>query len=153
MACPNTLTFERIKCHQPMEAKKRILLADDDREDQFIISEAFDEIGASGIIHFEENGENVLSWLEKCAVVGGLPELIVLDLNMPKMNGTQTLLHLKQDDRFRHIPVIIYSTSLNHLERDECIRLGAHSYVIKGITFNECKLIAKTLYDCCTGER
>ena len=132
-----------------MEVKKRILLADDDREDQFIISEAFDEIGVGDILHFEENGENVLAWLEQCIVEGSLPELIVLDLNMPKMNGTQTLLHLKQDERLRHIPVVIYSTSLNNIERDECIRLGAHSYVIKGITFNECKTIAKTLYDCC----
>jgi CheY-like chemotaxis protein len=132
-----------------MEGKKRILLADDDREDQFIIAEAFDEIGAGDILHFEENGENVLSWLEKSIDTDALPELIVLDLNMPKMNGTQTLLHLKQDPRFRHIPVIIYSTSLNNIERDECIRLGAHSYVIKGITFSECKTIAKTLWDLC----
>lgn len=133
-----------------MEPKKKILLADDDREDQFIIAEAFEEIGVKDVLHFVENGENALSWLEACAADGTLPELIVLDLNMPKMNGTQTLLRLKEDDRFRHIPVIIYSTSLNNIERDECIRLGAHSYVIKGITFNECKTIAKTLYDCCT---
>ncbi|TDW96630.1 response regulator receiver domain-containing protein [Dinghuibacter silviterrae] len=133
-----------------METKKRILLADDDREDQFIIAEAFEEIGVKDILHFVENGEHVLAWLETCAAEGTLPELIVLDLNMPKMNGTQTLLRLKEDERFRHIPVIIYSTSLNNIERDECIRLGAHSYVIKGITFNECKNIAKTLYDCCT---
>jgi CheY-like chemotaxis protein len=133
-----------------MEGKKRILLADDDREDQFIISEAFDEIGAADILHFEENGENVLAWLEKCITDQSLPELIVLDLNMPKMNGTQTLLHLKKDERFKHIPVVIYSTSLNHIEREECIRLGAHSYVIKGITFNECKIIAQSLYDCCS---
>ncbi|HTJ13214.1 MAG TPA: response regulator [Dinghuibacter sp.] len=126
------------------------MLADDDREDQFIIAEAFEEIGVKDVLHFVENGENALTWLEACAADGSLPELIVLDLNMPKMNGTQTLLRLKEDERFRHIPVIIYSTSLNNIERDECIRLGAHSYVIKGITFNECKIIAKTLYDCCT---
>jgi CheY-like chemotaxis protein len=133
-----------------MQTKKRILLADDDREDQFIIAEAFEEIGVKDVLHFVENGENALSWLETCAAEGALPELIVLDLNMPKMNGTQTLLRLKEDVRFKHIPVIIYSTSLNNIERDECIRLGAHSYVIKGITFNECKAIAKNLYDCCT---
>jgi len=132
-----------------MGAKKRILLADDDKEDQFIIAEAFEEIGIKDILHFVENGENALAWLDTCFSENTLPELIVLDLNMPKMNGTQTLLRLKEDPRFQHIPVVIYSTSLNNIERDECIRLGAHSYVIKGITFNECKAIAKTLYDCC----
>jgi CheY-like chemotaxis protein len=115
----------------------KILLADDDKEDQLILSDAFQQIGITDAVHFEDNGEGALLHLERCFKDNQLPQLIILDLNMPRMNGTQTLRVLKEDERFKHIPIIIYSTSLNNIERDECIRLGAHSYIIKPLTFSE----------------
>jgi CheY-like chemotaxis protein len=118
-----------------MNNNKRILLVDDDEEDRMLIQEAFDEIGAPGIAHFEANGEDALSYLERHP--DALPSLIVLDLNMPRMNGTQTLRHLKSDDRYKHITVIIYSTSVNPVERETCLSLGAHSYVVKPILYQE----------------
>src|SRR5215204_2936835 len=94
-----------------MNEYKPILLVDDDEEDRMLIQEAFDEIGAPDVVHYEANGEDALSYLERSAEA--LPNLIVLDLNMPRMNGTQTLRHLKSDERYKHITVIIYSTSVN----------------------------------------
>jgi CheY-like chemotaxis protein len=128
----------------------KILLADDDREDQLILSDAFQQIGITGAVHFEDNGEGALLHLESSfRNEHALPQLIILDLNMPRMNGTQTLRILKEDQRFSHIPIIIYSTSLNNIERDECIRLGAHSYIIKPLTFSEYIKSAAYFYNLC----
>lgn len=121
---------------------KKILLVDDDPEDRNIIKEAMELAHAGHQILFAENGEQALTLLASDACVQNLPCLIVLDLNMPKMNGTQTLRRLKEDARYKHIPVIIYSTSINQLEKEKCMDLGAHSYVTKPVTFSESTQIA-----------
>lgn len=132
-----------------MASNIKILLADDDKEDQLILSDAFQQIGITNVVHFEDNGEGALTHLEESYQENLLPQLIILDLNMPRMNGTQTLRLLKEDPRFSHIPIIIYSTSLNNIERDECIRLGAHSYIIKPLTFSEYIKSAEYFYNLC----
>jgi CheY-like chemotaxis protein len=118
-----------------MNQQKRILLVDDDEEDRMLIHEAFTEIGAPDIVHFETNGEDAIAYLD--SHTHALPYLIILDLNMPRMNGTQTLRYLKDDERYKAITVIIYSTSMNPLEREACLDLGAHSYVVKPTLYQE----------------
>ena len=118
-----------------MNEYKPILLVEDDEEDRMLIREAFSEIGAADAIHFEVNGEEAIAYLDNHP--GALPCLIILDLNMPRMNGTQTLRYLKSDERYKDITVIIYSTSVNPLEREACLELGAHSYVIKPTLYQE----------------
>src|SRR5688500_5041205 len=113
---------------------KQIVLADDDSEDREMILSAFEEIGVKEeAIVSVENGESVLRYLEHCKLDEQLPCLIILDLNMPRMNGTQTLQYLKKHDRFRHITVVIFSTSVNAIERETCLHLGAHSYITKPV--------------------
>lgn len=130
---------------------KKILLVDDDVEDREIIQDALGDLGYHSVVHFEENGEKALAFLESAYQAGALPSMVILDLNMPRMNGTQTLRHLKTDQRFRNIPVIIYSTSLNRIERDECLALGAHSYVIKPVSYRDTVATAKRFYDMSMG--
>ncbi|MBV4359316.1 response regulator [Pinibacter aurantiacus] len=125
----------------------KILLVDDDLEDRFLIEDSFKEIGVSDILHFEENGENALNYLEQSFYRDSLPCLIILDLNMPKMNGTQILRFLKGNDKFINIPVIIFSTSLNAIEKEECLRLGAYSYVIKPVFYKDSIDTARMFYD------
>ena len=120
-----------------MRANKKILMIDDDAEDRMLMQDIFVEIGAADIAHYEENGEAALLYLEKLSV-SELPAIIVLDLNMPKLNGTQVLKKLKADERLRNITVIIYSTSINHIEKEQTLMLGAHSYVIKPCSYEEC---------------
>ncbi len=110
-------------------------MAEDDVEDRFIIMEAMEHIHASHLMHFAENGVLMLDLLKKHYEQNELPCLIVLDLNMPKMNGTETLSHIKNDERFKNIPVIIYSTSINPLKKENAC-VGAHSYITKPITFS-----------------
>jgi CheY-like chemotaxis protein len=130
----------------------KILLADDDLEDRNIIFEAMEVINASELIHFAENGEQALDVLAKNHNPENVPRLIVLDLNMPKMNGTQTLKKLKDDERFKDIPVIIFSTSINPFEKEKCMTLGAYSYITKPISFGESVETAKLFVGFCDSE-
>ena len=128
---------------------RTILLADDDSEDKAIIQEAMEQLNADVVLWLAEHGEDALHQLEKNTKAGTLPCLIVLDLNMPKMNGVQTLRNLKSDARFKDIPVIIYSTSINPLEKETCLKLGAETYVTKPISLKESIETAKKLLRFC----
>lgn len=128
----------------------KILLVDDDPEDRAIMQEAIELAPGKDTFWFAENGEDALSKLDEFYLSGHLPCLIVLDLNMPRMNGTQTLSYLKADERFQNIPVIIYSTSVNMLEKEKCMRLGAHSYIAKPVSFRESLETATLFNQFCT---
>lgn len=128
---------------------KKILIADDDIEDILIIKDAMELFKAGDIVWSAQNGEHVLEVLEKNYAHSSIPCLIVLDLNMPKMNGIQTLRNLKTDERFKDIPVIIYSTSVNPLEKETCMKLGAHSYIAKPVSFKESMETAKIFLQFC----
>ncbi len=120
-----------------MSENKKILMIDDDVEDRMLMQDMFAEIGFPNVAHYEESGETAMSYLEKLSSAE-LPSVIVLDLNMPKVNGTQVLRSLKENDKLKDITVIIYSTSVNHFEKEQTLKLGAHSYVIKPSTYEEC---------------
>jgi CheY-like chemotaxis protein len=130
-----------------MNTQVKILLADDDPEDRLIMAETFGEMQLSDIIHFVENGESIMEYLDLLEEGTPLPSLIILDLNMPRLNGTQTLKALKSNDRYKDIPVIIFSTSVNAIEMNECMKTGAASYVVKPVTYKECKDTARTFYE------
>lgn len=127
---------------------KCILLADDDQEDRELIADAFAEIGMPDSIHFVEDGEAALGYLEGLSQTD-LPSLIILDLNMPKLNGTQTLRALKADHRYKDITVVIYSTSINPLEKEACLLAGAHSYVTKPLLYKESLETARNFQRLC----
>jgi CheY-like chemotaxis protein len=115
----------------------KILIGEDDFEDQFILLEYFQENGTNDVVAFEKNGRKIIEYLEQLNGSEDLPSLIVLDLNMPILNGTQTLFELKQHSRFNEIPVIIYSTSDNDHEKRKCLNFGAVDYLVKPITVDE----------------
>jgi CheY-like chemotaxis protein len=115
----------------------QILVVDDDVEDHLILSEYFRDIGRAECVSYMENGQKALEFLTKIPEGAPLPKLIVLDLNMPIMNGSQTLIYLKQTLRFKNIPVIILSTSQNENERRKCLGFGAVDYVVKPCTLEE----------------
>ncbi|MEJ0032864.1 MAG: response regulator [Bacteroidota bacterium] len=78
-----------------------------------ILGEYFADIGLSDEVKYFDNGETTISYLDGTKDANELPKLIVLDLNMPVLNGTQTLIYLKRTVRYKNIPVIIFSTSEN----------------------------------------
>lgn len=127
------------------ERQNQILVVDDDPEDHIILLDYFVEAGIDpGILCFQQNGKKAIEYLNKITNEAELPNLIVLDMNMPVMSGTQTLLYIKQDARLKKIPIIIYSTSDNEQEKRKCLSFGAIDYVVKPMTYDEGKLIAET---------
>lgn len=127
----------------------QILLVDDDPEDRMIMYDGLQELNAADIICFAESCETAFAVLNEGFSKGIIPRLVVLDLNIPKINGTQILKMLKEDPRFKNIPTIIYSTSINPLEKQRCLQLGAHSYIIKPVSFREGVNTARQFLDLC----
>ena|ERR1700754_1100662 len=121
----------------------KIFLADDDKDDWFIIEDSMSEIGWKGAIEFFSDGSHLIEALNELTDTDDFPRLIILDLNMPRTNGTDTLFQIKQDERFKNIPVIIYSTSVNLQEKQKCIDLGAFDYITKPVSAKENVAIAE----------
>lgn len=107
----------------------KILYADDDCDDHFFLRESVTCTGLPADVVYLTDGDQVIRYLEKAG--DDLPSLIVLDLNMPRLNGKQTLERLKTDTRYADIPVIILSTSNNRMDKEFCTSRGAASYLVK----------------------
>jgi CheY-like chemotaxis protein len=126
-----------------MDEHFKILVVDDDVEDHLILQDYFSEAELVHSVGFRENGQQALRYLEGITEDSQLPHLIILDLNMPIMNGTQTLVHLKGTPRLRQIPIIIFSTSENETEKRKCLSLGAVDYMVKPHSLDECRATIK----------
>lgn len=117
-----------------------ILIADDDADDRMLIEDAFRESRLSNPLAFVENGEELLHYLRgqgKFADRGPIkmPRLILLDLNMPKMDGRTALGHLKADPDLRRIPVVVLTTSKAEEDILRTYDLGVSSFIAKPVTF------------------
>jgi CheY-like chemotaxis protein len=119
-----------------------ILLVDDDAEDRQIIDEAFVEIDNACDIKKFVSGTDLLSYLEN---VGPelFPSLIVIDYNMPGLSATELLGILKQNEAYKDIPVIIYSSHTTASKQAELQALGAYDFVEKGDTMKAIIEMAK----------
>ena len=125
-------------------SKGQIIFVDDDEEDHLILFEYFRDLGRESQVKFIRNGQEALRYLDGITDDTELPKLIVLDLNMPILNGTQTLLHIKKNARLKNIPVIIFSTSENENEKRKCLSLGANEYLVKPTNYMDgLKLVEK----------
>lgn len=118
-------------------AIKKILLADDDADDREIFVRVLGQKHNVSLLNTFENGKEVIEYLETVNTPEQLPNLIILDHNMPKMNGTETLGRLKSDDRFSSINVVIYSTYSDNKMRETCRELGAAMVLTKPSSMKE----------------
>ena len=118
----------------------QIIVVDDDHEDHLILRDYFSDAGKDQCVKFIDNGKKAIEFLEQLSD-DDLPRLIVLDLNMPILNGTQTLLKLKATPRLRNIPVIVFSTSENENEKRKCLSFGAIDYMVKPVGFEDGKMM------------
>ena len=117
-----------------------ILIAEDDMDDRFLLETAFAERGYKEKLTFVENGIELLDYLNaqlarKECYESNMPRFILLDLNMPKKDGREALKEIKQDARFKIIPVIVFTTNKNENEIKRCYELGANTYVVKPVGF------------------
>jgi CheY-like chemotaxis protein len=122
---------------------KKILYADDDLDDKTWVAEASKMLDCALDIEFVENGREVFDYLKKYIPL--LPALIVLDLNMPELDGRQTLQKLKATHEYKEIPVVIVTTSSNKVDVEICNRLGASLYLVKPDSHIEWQQIVRQL--------
>lgn len=127
-----------------------LLFADDDLDDQLLVKEAFAENKLSNKILFVNNGEELLDYLKQRGKfsdpdLSPRPDLILLDLNMPKVDGREALKEIKQDKKLRQIPVIILTTSKAEEDIIRTYDLGVNSYISKPVTFTAMVKIVQTI--------
>ena len=106
----------------------RILHIEDDPDDVELLRDAFGDNGFSVEITVVKEGDKVLPLLEKNH---DLPQVIVMDLNLPKMHGKEILVKLKSFDRFSSIPVVILTTSSSKEDKLFCTENGANEFITK----------------------
>jgi CheY-like chemotaxis protein len=109
---------------------KKILLVDDDADDRQIFEELVLEMDRETIVVCAENGLEMVALLDK-ADDNDLPDMIILDQNMPKMTGKESLIFLKESPRYKTISTIVYSTYQIKDFYQECLALGAQDVVAK----------------------
>ena len=119
----------------------RIYLADDDEDDRLEFSEALAELHPNAALNTFHDGHDLIEYLFSDPAV--LPDLIFLDVNMPKKNGMECLAEIRADERLRNVTVAIYSTSANPQEIDEAFRKGATRYLNKVSQFEKLKTILR----------
>ena len=123
-----------------------ILIVDDDEDDRDLFCDAVNAVDSSIECIMARNGEEALEGLKSRILP--TPDIIFLDLNMPRLNGMQCLRALKKDPLFEHIPVVIYTTSKMKEDKKAAIQAGAADFVTKPTSLKElCETIAGTLVD------
>jgi CheY-like chemotaxis protein len=126
---------------------KTVLIGEDDLDDQELLKETFSSIDGSFILVFAANGSQLLSYLDKNPAE--TPCLIILDYNMPGLNGAEILKELKKSDRYKSVPKIIWSTSSSGTYKDICLQLGANDYLVKPSNLNDLVEICRYMLSVC----
>lgn len=117
-----------------MTRSLNILLIEDDAIEVMKFNRVLKKLELNHKLIEANNGEAALDILKVKDVV---PDIIVLDLNMPKLNGIEFLTILKNDDVLKYIPSIILSTSSNHKDMLECYKLGIAGYILKPLKYED----------------
>lgn len=117
-----------------------ILMADDDADDRMLMKEALEINKLLNTMHFVEDGKELIDYLNKQGKFTTLPTfrpgLILLDLNMPKIDGREALKLIKSDDNLKRIPVVVYTTSRSETDVVDIYNLGANSFICKPSAFD-----------------
>ncbi|SDB62902.1 Response regulator receiver domain-containing protein [Flavobacteriaceae bacterium MAR_2010_188] len=116
-----------------MRPQKVYMIVDDDLDDYDFFCAAMKEIDPKCKIVMAKNGEDALQQLGQDNFE--LPNYIFLDLNMPRMDGKTCLSHLKKNERLKHIPVVIYTTSSSQKHKTETLKLGADYFLSKPASY------------------
>ncbi|HST61925.1 MAG TPA: response regulator [Longimicrobium sp.] len=117
-----------------------ILMADDDPDDRLLAAEAMRESRVANDLRFVEDGEQLLDYLRRRGrwtdpAQSPRPGVVLLDLNMPRMDGREALAEIKADPELRRIPIVVLTTSRAEVDVLRSYDLGANSFITKPVTF------------------
>ena len=119
-----------------------ILCADDDPDDRLLLRDALDEVGFAHDLRFVEDGEQLMAYLRgegdfADPAHSPAPDLLLLDLNMPRMDGREALLRIRGDAELRTLPIVVLSTADSAEDIHTAYSAGANSFVVKPASFEE----------------
>lgn len=116
--------------------KPLILIAEDDQDDMLMLKDAFSEINQNAVT-FLENGKLLIEHLQKLLIAKELPSLILVDLNMPILDGRGVIKELKKQVETKDIPLVVLSTSKNKDDIESVFALGADDFFTKPASFSD----------------
>ncbi len=127
-----------------------ILMADDDPDDRLLTKDAFEEVRLANDLRFVEDGVELMDYLHRHdkfsdPSLSPRPGLILLDLNMPRKDGREALIEIKDDPELRRIPVVILTTSKDEEDIIRSYDLGVSAFITKPVTFEGLVNTLKTL--------
>jgi CheY-like chemotaxis protein len=128
-----------------------VLIAEDDLDDRLLLEEAFAAYQDICELHFVKDGEELMEYLRQSGRYADpesspKPGLILLDLNMPRKDGRQSLVEIKEDPGLRDIPIVVWTTSALEEDKLRCLGAGADGYVTKPSSFGELNEAIRALY-------
>ncbi|HEY0679490.1 MAG TPA: response regulator [Chitinophagaceae bacterium] len=126
------------------DPKYSIAIVDDDPDDRESIRDAFLENKYQHEYLFFGTADELLGYLQNVKV-NSRPALILLDLNLPGMDGREALKEIKQNQEFRHIPIVVLSTSSSYIDKEASYSLGANCFITKPDTFSKLKDITDSI--------
>jgi len=127
-----------------------ILLAEDRQDDVLLIRRAFKKAGISNPLHLVRDGEQVMAYLQGQGKFSDrrlhpFPELLLLDLKMPRMDGMEVLAWLKSHPKFRLLRVVVLTSSEDIHDVNKAYQLGANSFLVKPLEFQNYIALARTM--------
>lgn len=129
-----------------------ILVVEDNEDDLFLMQQAFKKAGVSSRIQVARDGLEALEYLNpkessEEAETNPLPDLVLLDVNMPRMNGFEVLDWIRRDERCSRLIVYMLTASSRDLDIQRAYDLGANSYIVKTSRFDDLVSFVKTLHE------
>jgi two-component system response regulator len=119
-----------------------VFLVEDNPDDLELALLAFENSGLGNRIEIARDGAEAIEYLIRAAegdprILGGLPQLILLDVKLPLVDGVEVLRAIKADGRMRHIPVVMLTSSVEDRDLETCYALGANSYILKPVDVDQ----------------
>jgi len=118
-----------------------LLLADDDKDDCLFFKDALGELPVTANLTTVHDGEQLMRLLADEEVIPPLPHVLFLDINMPRKNGFECLAEIKNDEKLKHLPIIIFSTSFEQDVVNLLFKNGAQHYIRKPADFSQLKKV------------
>ena len=131
--------------------KNIVIYADDDQDDIELVEEAFKHYASNVDVITFKDGSQALSYLRNLSDEDPVPCLIILDINMPVLNGKETLTRLRQINRYTEIPVVLFTTSSMPIDKNFAEQYGA-GFITKPLGYEQMEMIAKEFINHCSVE-
>lgn len=136
---------------KPTGQKNIVLYADDDTDDLELVQASFARYAKNVEVLTAENGSQALSYLQNLSPSDPLPCLIIMDINMPMLNGKEALKRIREMERFENVPVVLFSTSSQPIDENFAQRYKA-GFVTKPLDISQMEVITELFIDHCADE-